>query len=68
MRLDLPHPLSGTVPQVAAPLKFSVNPLEYARAPPLLGEHTATVLGERLHIDAATLAALARRGVIGTSA
>ena len=68
MRLDLPHPLSGTVPQVVAPLKFSVNPLEYARAPPLLGEHTATVLGERLHIDAATLAALARRGIIGTSA
>lgn len=68
MRLDLPHPLSGTVPQVVAPLKFSVNPLEYERAPPLLGEHTATVLGERLHIDAATLAALARRGIIGTSA
>jgi crotonobetainyl-CoA:carnitine CoA-transferase CaiB-like acyl-CoA transferase len=64
MRFDLAHPLSGSVPQVAAPLQFSDTPLRYERAPPLLGEHTATVLRERLGIDAQEQAQLAARGVI----
>ena len=68
MRLDLPHPLAGTVPQVRAPLRLSGTPLEYALPPPLLGEHTAAVLRERLGIDDAALADLAARGVIGTCA
>src|SRR5205823_443011 len=50
MRLDLPHPLAGTVPQVPTPLKLSATPLEYDRAPPLLGQHTAAVLHEHLGI------------------
>lgn len=45
MRLDLPHPLAGTVPQVANPVKFSRTPIEYQGAPPLLGADTETVLG-----------------------
>jgi crotonobetainyl-CoA:carnitine CoA-transferase CaiB-like acyl-CoA transferase len=32
--------------------------------PPLLGQHTDAVLGERLGLDAATLAALRGKGVI----
>ena len=48
MKLDLPHPLAGTVPQVGNPLQFSATPIAYDRAPPLLGEHTAAVLRERL--------------------
>jgi len=68
MRLDLPHPLAGTVPQVRAPLRLSGTPLEYALPPPLLGEHTALVLRERLGVDDATLSDLAARGVIGISA
>ena len=53
------------MPQVGTPIRFSVTPLEYGRAPPLLGEHTAAVLRERLAFDADTIAALAARGVIG---
>jgi crotonobetainyl-CoA:carnitine CoA-transferase CaiB-like acyl-CoA transferase len=64
MKLDLPHPLAGTVPQVAAPLKFSATPIAYERPPPLLGEHTAAVLRERLALSAAAIADLAARGVI----
>jgi formyl-CoA transferase len=64
MRLDLPHPLAGTVPQVAAPLKFSATPISYDRPPPLLGEHTAAVLRERLGLTDTAIAALAARGVI----
>ncbi|MCW8889770.1 MAG: CoA transferase [Sedimenticola sp.] len=44
MRLDLPHPMAGTVPQVANPVKFSATPVEYPLAPPLLGADTDSVL------------------------
>ena len=67
MRLDLPHPLSGTVPQVANPLNFSATPVTYTQAPPLLGEHTAAELAKRLGLSDATLAELAARGVIQLS-
>jgi crotonobetainyl-CoA:carnitine CoA-transferase CaiB-like acyl-CoA transferase len=64
MRVDLPHPLSGTVPQVRTPLRFSHTPLAKRVAPPLLGQHTASVLRERLGLDDATLRRLAEQGVI----
>jgi crotonobetainyl-CoA:carnitine CoA-transferase CaiB-like acyl-CoA transferase len=55
----LAHPLSGEVNLVASPIKLSATPVQYRRPPPLLGEHTAEVLGE-LGIDADELAALRR--------
>ncbi len=64
MRFDLPHPLSGTVPQVANPLNFSATPVTYTQAPPLLGEHTEAVLAQRLGLSKESLADLAARGVI----
>jgi len=67
LRMDLPHPLSGTVPQVRAPLGFSATPLRYERAPPLLGEHTAAVLHARLGMTTDAIAALALRGVVATT-
>ena len=68
MRFDLPHALAGTVPQVRTPISYSATPLEFDRAPPLLGADTASVLRERLAIDAAAIDALAARGVIGRAA
>ncbi len=64
LRMDLPHPLAGKVPQVGTPIKFSATPPVYERAPPLLGEHTAGVLRERLGMTDAAIAALAGRRVI----
>jgi crotonobetainyl-CoA:carnitine CoA-transferase CaiB-like acyl-CoA transferase len=64
MRIDLPHPLSGSVPQVVNPIKFSATPIEYHNAPPLLGQHTASVLTERLGYDKAKIADLAARSII----
>jgi glutaryl-CoA transferase len=64
MRKDLRHPLAGTVPQVRTPLEFSATPLGYDRPPPLLGEHTAAVLRERLGMSDDAIAALAARDVI----
>jgi len=57
MTVQLPHPLAGEVKLVASPMKFSATPVQYRRPPPLLGEHTAEVLGE-FGIDANELAAL----------
>jgi crotonobetainyl-CoA:carnitine CoA-transferase CaiB-like acyl-CoA transferase len=46
MLRHLPHPLSGTVPQIVSPMRFRESPLAFERAPPLLGEHTAEILQE----------------------
>jgi glutaryl-CoA transferase len=63
MKIDLPHPLSGTVPAVAAPMKMSATPLRYERAPPLLGEHTREILREQ-GMTETEIEELAQRGVI----
>jgi len=65
VRKDLPHPLAGSVPQVALPLRFSATPPAYDQPPPLLGEHTASVLRERLGLGDERIAELAAAGVIG---
>jgi crotonobetainyl-CoA:carnitine CoA-transferase CaiB-like acyl-CoA transferase len=44
MQFALDHPSAGSVPMVANPLKFSQTPIEYHKAPPLLGEDTQAVL------------------------
>ena len=64
LQWDMPHPLAGTVPQVRAPLRFSSTPLRYEHPPPLLGEHTAAVLQDRLGMTTAVIDALAASGVI----
>ncbi len=46
MRLDLPHPSAGTVPQVASPIRMAQSPPQYERAPPLLGQHSDEILRE----------------------
>jgi crotonobetainyl-CoA:carnitine CoA-transferase CaiB-like acyl-CoA transferase len=58
MRMQLPHPTIGELPQVANPVRFSATPIAYDRAPPLLGQHTEEVLRERLGLDEARIAEL----------
>ena len=48
MKIEMKHPLSGKVTGVANPIKFSETPVEYKKAPPLLGEDTNKVLQELL--------------------
>ncbi|WP_459616648.1 CaiB/BaiF CoA transferase family protein [Bordetella sp. 2513F-2] len=62
MRRELPHPAAGTVPIAASPLKLSGSPVEYRRAPPMLGEHTRQVLAERLGLSDDEIDALAQGG------
>jgi glutaryl-CoA transferase len=67
MRIDLAHPSAGVVPQVANPLRFSATPVAYTQAPPLLGEHTAVVLSQRLQLSPDALNDLASDGVVQLS-
>ena len=64
MLTTLPHAQIGALPQVANPVKFSSTPVQYHRAPPLLGEHTHEVLRELLQLDDARIAQLAQDKVI----
>lgn len=48
LRREMPHPLGGTAPVTASPLRFSASPVVYRHAPPMLGEHTQEILREVL--------------------
>ena len=63
MTVPMPHPLTDALQLVASPMKLSATPVQYRRAPPLLGEHTDEVLRE-LGWNAAELAALRKTGTI----
>ena len=51
LRVALPHPVAGTVPGVANPIRLSATPVVYRSAPPVLGAHTAAVLADWLGDD-----------------
>jgi formyl-CoA transferase len=63
MRVDLPHPVAGTVKLVANPIKMSASATTATAHPPLLSEHTDTVLAT-LGYSAAQIAALRAKGVV----
>ena len=63
LKFDLPHPLSGSVPQVANPIKFSGTPMEYEAPAPLRGQHTNEIL-EGLGISDSEIARLKDRGTV----
>jgi crotonobetainyl-CoA:carnitine CoA-transferase CaiB-like acyl-CoA transferase len=63
--VHMPH--AGTpkgVDVIANPVRLSETPPDYRLPPPLLGQHTAEVLSERLGLGAAELAALRKNAVI----
>jgi crotonobetainyl-CoA:carnitine CoA-transferase CaiB-like acyl-CoA transferase len=64
MKVDLPHPQSGTVPSVANPIKFSGTPITYGSAPPLLGQHTQDILSTLGGLSDDEIKALGEQGII----
>jgi crotonobetainyl-CoA:carnitine CoA-transferase CaiB-like acyl-CoA transferase len=64
LQLSLPHSSAGRAPGVRNPIRLSRTPLQHERSAPLLGEHTDSVLAERLGLSAPELRALHDRGVL----
>ena len=64
VRIDTPHALGVRAPGIASPMRFSATPVEYRRAPPMLGEHTREVLTEQLALTPQELARLEAARVI----
>jgi len=62
--VELEHPVLGRVRDLGAPFKLPASPGGPTQPAPLLGQHNAEVYGERLDLDAATLATLRHEGVI----
>ena len=63
--VEMAHPASPAgVKVIANPVRLSETPADYYLPPPMLGEHTDRVLGERLGFSADRLAALREAGVI----
>jgi crotonobetainyl-CoA:carnitine CoA-transferase CaiB-like acyl-CoA transferase len=61
--VDSEHPYIGKMRGIGAPFRMSDTPMQIGRAP-LLGEHTAAVLGERLNLGREDLVLLRNAGVI----
>jgi formyl-CoA transferase len=63
MIVDIDYPTRGTYQTVGMPVKLSDSPAEVTR-PPLLGEHTAEVLGALCGVSADEVAKLKAQGVV----
>jgi crotonobetainyl-CoA:carnitine CoA-transferase CaiB-like acyl-CoA transferase len=64
LRLELDHPSAGKVASVANPIKLSQTPIEYKQAPPVLGQHTESLLSSRLGISDQVMAELKSKRII----
>ncbi len=64
MMQEIDHPTAGRIRLVGIPVKFSESPGAIALAPPLLGQHTAEVLGTVLGIPPDAVGDLKRDGVV----
>ena len=63
MIVDIDYPGRGVYQTVGCPVKLSDSPVAVGR-PPLLGEHTASLLERLCGVDAAALAGLRENGTI----
>jgi len=64
LKIEMPHPLAGTMSGIASPMRFSATPVTYEVPPPTLGQHTREVLGSLLSMSASELDRLAERKII----
>lgn len=64
LKIDMPHPTAGNMPMVGSPIRMSATPVEYRTPPPLLGQHTVSVLSEILGLSLDDVARLAKDKVV----
>lgn len=64
MKINLPHPVSGSVDLIGSPIKMDKTPVAYRSAPPTLGANTADVLKRHLDLNDDEIAGLAEKGIL----
>ncbi|WP_420995695.1 CaiB/BaiF CoA transferase family protein [Cupriavidus sp. 30B13] len=64
LQVDLVRSDGGVCPTVKSPLRLSATPVRYDAAPPRLGEHTDSVLGDILGMSAERIGELRGKGVV----
>ncbi|WP_151723760.1 CaiB/BaiF CoA transferase family protein, partial [Acinetobacter ursingii] len=62
MLVDMPHPQRQHLKVIGSPIKMSRTPIEYKRAPPMLGQHTDEILSRIL--SKSTLDELKSKGIV----
>ena len=63
MQMEVPHPLSGSMPMIANPMRFSDATIRH-ETPPTLGQHNREILQGLLGLSDPDMADLATRGII----
>ena len=64
MVMEMDHATGGAMKMIANPVKLSETPADYRLPPPVLGQHTDEILGEKLGLDAAAIAILREKGIV----
>jgi crotonobetainyl-CoA:carnitine CoA-transferase CaiB-like acyl-CoA transferase len=64
MILDMQHPKAGRVPMQGFSVQFGASPMRLRQAPPMLGEHTDSVLREWLELPEERIAELRANAVV----
>jgi crotonobetainyl-CoA:carnitine CoA-transferase CaiB-like acyl-CoA transferase len=67
MLFTMPHPIENEIPQLGFPFKFSASSPTARLRPPLLGEHAAAILGDRIAMDRQAIDQLIAEKVIFTA-
>ncbi|MFH7805404.1 MULTISPECIES: CaiB/BaiF CoA-transferase family protein [Acinetobacter] len=62
MLIEMEHPLKDKLQVIGSPIKLSRTPVEYKKAPPMLGEHTDEILSRV--VSAEQLKDLKEKGII----
>ncbi|MGH7933956.1 MAG: CaiB/BaiF CoA transferase family protein [Candidatus Binataceae bacterium] len=64
LRLELPHPVLGAVASVANPIRYSVTPISYRSAPPMLGADSDELLRDLLGLASIEIERLREKGIV----
>ena len=64
IKQTIDHPSAGKVDLVASPMRLSKTPASIRTAPPTLGQHTNSILGTQLGMDAQTIEQLRVKKII----
>jgi crotonobetainyl-CoA:carnitine CoA-transferase CaiB-like acyl-CoA transferase len=67
MKFTMPHPIENEIPQLGFPYKFSETSPSARLRPPMLGEHAAAILGDRIAMDRQAIDQLIAEKVIFTA-